>query len=250
MSIDRVVYTANSGLKQVMDRMSTSAENLANVSTTGFRAQIDAARSVPVIGPGNGLPTRALAVDATVGTSFKEGTIDQTGNNLDVAIEGKGWIAVQGPDGQEAYTRAGNLSLDTAGMLQTRTGQKVLGDGGPITIPPNSTVLIGKDGTVSVSQTGIASNTIQVLGRIKLVDPPENELLRGDDGLFRLAGGQTAPASAAVTLVSGMIENSNVNAVDEMVAMIDLSRQFETHAKLLKDADTNAGKADQIMSLS
>jgi len=252
MSLDRMVYTFNSGIKQVMDRMSTSSNNLANVATTGFRAQIDSLRSAPVVG--DGLPTRTLSIAASTGSSFQQGAILETGNNLDVAIEGKGWIVVKGADGQEAYTRAGSLGLDIAGMLQTQQGQKVMGDSGgisgPITVPPNTTLLIGKDGTVSVSQTGSSSNVIQILGRIKLVNPPEKSLLRGDDGLFRLPPGQTATPTADVTLLGGSIESSNVNSIEEMVNMINLSRQFEINVKMLQNADTIAGKADQLLTFN
>ncbi|MCX7113817.1 MAG: flagellar basal body rod protein FlgF [Proteobacteria bacterium] len=246
--MDRVVYTANSGLKHTMDRMSTASGNLANAMTNGFRAQIDSMRSVPVTG--DGLPTRNLAVNASAGSDFSQGTLHDTGNKLDVAIQGKGWIAVRGTDDKEAYTRAGSFTTDIAGMLQTQSGLKVLGDTGPITVPPNSTVLIGKDGTVSASKTGLSSNAMEALGRIKLVDPPELDLIRGDDGLFRLSSGRPATASAAVTLVSGATESSNVNPVDEMVNMVNLARQFEMHAKLLQQSETIAGKADQLLSIS
>lgn len=248
MSVDRVVFTANSGLKHTMDRMSTASGNLANAMTNGFRAQIDSLRTVPVTG--DGAQTRHLAVNASVGSDFRQGTLHETGNKLDVAIQGKGWIAVQGTDGREAYTRAGSFTTDIAGMLQTQGGLKVLGDAGPITVPPNSTVLIGKDGTVSASKTGLSSSTMESLGRIKLVNPPESDLVRGDDGLFRLSSGQTATPSASVTLISGTIESSNVNPIEEMVNMVNLARQFEMHAKLLQNSESIAGKADQLLSIS
>lgn len=247
MSIDRVAYTANSGLKNTMDRLSTVSNNLANATTNGFRAQLDSVRSVPV--QGDGLPTRHLAVNASVGSDFSQGPLQETGNKLDVAIQGKGWIAVRGTDGQEAYTRAGSFTADIAGMLQTQGGLKVLGDTGPITVPPNSTVLIGKDGTVSASKTGLSSNTMEALGRIKLVDPPAADLVRGEDGLFRMPPGRTATPSASVTLVSGATESSNVNPIGEMANMVNLARQFEMNAKLLQQAETMAGKADQLLAI-
>jgi len=248
MSIDRLIYTSNSGLKQVMDRMSTASSNLANVSTNGFRAQIGSLRSLQV--EGDGMQTRTLAVDANAGVDFTPGVIHETGRDLDVAIEGRGWIVVQGRDGREAYTRAGSLTMDLAGMLQLQNGLKVMGDGGPITIPPDHSVLIGKDGTVSASQSGISSNSVQVLGRIRLVDPPDAQLVRGDDGLFRLAAGAEAAPSANVTLVSKAVEASNVNSIEEMVTMVSLARQFEMHAKMLQNVESIGGKADQLLTFT
>jgi flagellar basal-body rod protein FlgF len=247
MSMDRSIFVSTSGVKQTMDAMSTSANNLANVSTTGFRAQIDSFSSVPVIG--DGMNTRAMAVSATVTSDFKPGPIQQTGNPLDVAIKGEGWIAVLGKDGKESYTRNGNFEVDKTGVLITAQGQRVQGDGGAINIPQDTTLLIGADGTVSGTQTGISSNTVQILGRIKLVNPPLKSLVRGDDGSFRLTSGGKALASADVRLESGALEGSNVNPVEEMVNMISLARQFEMHTKMLQSMDTQAGKADQLLTL-
>jgi flagellar basal-body rod protein FlgF len=248
MSMDRSIYVSTSGVKQTMDALATSANNLANVSTTGFRAQIDAYSSVPV--SGEGINTRAMAVSATVGSDFKPGPIQQTGNPLDVAVKGDGWIAVVGKDGKEAYTRNGNLEVSKAGILTTAQGQRVQGDSGPILVPQDTTLLIGADGTVSGTQTGISSNTVQVLGRIKLVNPPTKSMVRGDDGAFRLKSGGMATASADVRLESGALEGSNVNPIEEMVNMISLAREFEMHTKMLQSMDTQTQKADSLLSLT
>lgn len=246
--MDRLIYTAMTGAKQIMDQQATVSNNLANATTNGFRAQLDSFRAVPVVGPG--MPTRAFVVDATVGHDFRSGPIQQTGRDLDVAVQGAGWIAVERPDGSEGYTRQGSLKLNENGILQTQSGLNVMGDGGPITIPPDVIVTIGKDGTISSVPNGNGPNTTTVLGRIKLVNPPEETLTRADDGLFIVQGGDAAEADANVSLVSGAVEGSNVNVVDSMVSMISLARQFELHMNMLKNAENNAAKADQFLALS
>lgn len=246
--MDRLIYTAMTGAKHILEQQANTSNNLANATTTGFRAQIDSFRAVPVVG--GGLPTRVFAVDATVGTDFKPGPIQQTGRELDVAVQGAGWIAVQLQDGSEAFTRHGSLKLSENGVLQTQGGMSVLGDGGPISIPPDVTVSIGKDGTVSAIASGTKPGAATVLGRIKLVNPPEESIVRGDDGLFRTRDGNPPDADAAVTVAGAALEGSNVNVVDAMVNMISLARQFEMHMNLLKNAESNEAKASQLLSLS
>jgi flagellar basal-body rod protein FlgF len=246
--MDRLIYTAMTGAKHILEQQATVSHNLANASTTGFRAQIDAFRAVPV--QSEGLPTRAFVVDSTVGSDFSPGPLQQTGRELDVALQGAGWLAVQLEDGSEAYTRHGNLKVSENGLLQTQNGLPVLGDGGPISIPPDVTVAIARDGTVSAVPTTNDRNAVNVLGRIKLVNPAPETLTRGDDGLFRLKGGGEAEADADVSVAGGMLEGSNVNVVDAMVNMISLARQFELHMKLIQNAETNANKAAQLLALS
>jgi flagellar basal-body rod protein FlgF len=246
--MDRMIYTAMTGAKHILEQQATTSHNLANASTTGFRAQLDAFRAVPVLGGGE-LPTRAFVVDATVGSDFTPGGLQQTGRDLDVAVQGKGWIAVQLEDGSEAYTRAGSLQVSENGVLQTQSGATVLGDGGPISIPPDVSVSIGKDGTVGTIANGFKPGAATVLGRIKLVNPPEENLTRGGDGLFRLKDGGTADADAGVSVAGGALEGSNVNVVDAMVNMINLARQFEMQMNLLKNAENNDTKAAQLLSL-
>ncbi len=246
--MDRMIYTAMTGAKHILAQQATVSHNLANATTTGFRAQIDAFRAVPV--QGEGLPTRAFVVDATVGSDFAPGPLQHTGRELDVALQGAGWFAVQLEDGTEAYTRHGSLKLSENGVLQTHNGLTVLGDGGPISVPPNVNVAIARDGTVSAVPTTSDKNAVNELGRIKLVNPPGDALVRGDDGLFRLKGGGEAEADADVSLIGGSLEGSNVNVVDAMVNMISLARQFELHMKLIQNAETNANKAAQLLALS
>ncbi|HYD95684.1 MAG TPA: flagellar basal-body rod protein FlgF [Noviherbaspirillum sp.] len=245
--MDRLIYTAMTGAKHILEQQANNSHNLANATTTGFRAQLDSFRAVPVIGAA--MPTRAFVVDATVGSDFTPGPIQNTGRDLDVAVQGKGWIALQLEDGTEAYTRNGSLKISENGVLQTQSGINVMGDGGPIAIPPDVAVAIGKDGTVSaISTTGKATAT--TLGRIKLVNPPEENIVRSDDGLFRLRDGGEADADAAVSVIGGSLEGSNVNVVDAMVNMISLSRQFEMHMNLLKNVESNEQKAGQLLSLT
>ncbi len=244
--MDRMIYIAMTGAKNILSQQATVAQNLANVTTSGFRAQIDTFRAVPVIGPG--LPTRAFVVDSTVGSDFRPGVIQTTGRDLDLAVNGKGWFAVQGPDGKEAYTRDGSLAVNVNGLLQTRTGLNVLSDGGTLSIPPDSEITVAKDGTVSVLATTGGKNQISEVGRLKLVNPPEENLVRGDDGLFHLRSGGTADVDEAATLHSGGLETSNVNPSEALVNMISLSRQFDLQMKLLQKAEQNDAKSAQILS--
>lgn len=246
--MDRLIYTAMTGAKHILEQQANTSHNLANATTTGFRAQLDAFRAVPVTGPG--MPTRAFVVDATVGTDFTPGPIQNTGRDLDVAIQGKGWIALQLEDGSEAYTRNGSFRISENGVLQTQNGINVLGDGGPIAIPPDVTVTVGKDGTISAISTVGNNSAVTTLGRIKLVNPPEETIVRGDDGLFRMRNGDAVEAEAAVSVIGGALEGSNVNVVDAMVDMISLARQFEMHMNLLKNAENNDTKAGQLLSMT
>jgi flagellar basal-body rod protein FlgF len=246
--MDRLIYTAASGAKHILEQQATTSNNLANLSTTGFRAQLDTFRAVPVVS--EGLPTRAFVVDNTVGADFTAGPLQVTGRDLDVAIKGQGWIAVQMQDGTEAYTRNGSLQVSPNGILQTANGQTVMGEGGPIAVPPNTTVTIGKDGSVAALATDTKPATTTVVGRIKLANPDQKQLVRGDDGLFRMNDGSSAQSDPAVTLTSGALEGSNVSAVDSMVNMISLARSLETQMSLLKNAENNAAKATQILALT
>lgn len=245
--MDRLIYTAMTGAKQIMEQQATTSHNLANVSTSGFRAQFDTFRAVPVVGPG--LPTRAFVVDSTVGSDFSAGTIQQTGRTLDLAIEGKGWLAVEKPDGSEAYTRAGSMKINENGVLQTASGLNVLGDSGPITIPPDVKITIAPDGTISQVDAGPNPGATIDLGRLKLVNPDEANLVRGDDSLFVPKDGEPQEADANVRVISGALEGSNVNVVDAMVNMIALARQFEMHMSMLKNAENNAAKASELLSM-
>jgi len=246
--MDRIIYTAMTGASQVFSQQAAMAHNMANATTTGYRAEMHSFRAVPVEGPG--LPTRAFVVDASVMNDFTPGTLQQTDRTLDVAVQGQGLIALALPDGSEAYTRNGSLDVSPNGVLQTRNGIPVQGDGGLITIPPDIEIAIANDGTISGIPRFGTPNTTNIIGRIKLVNPPEHALDRGDDGLFRLHGGMPADADPNTSLVSGYLEGSNVNMASEMVAMISLARQFEMQMKVLKTADENDQAASKLLSLT
>ncbi|WP_295641791.1 flagellar basal-body rod protein FlgF [uncultured Methylibium sp.] len=241
--MDRMIYLSMSGAKATMQRQDVLANNLANASTTGFRAELQAFRAVPV--RGDGASTRAYALETTTGYDPSAGPISATGRPLDVAMSGNAWLAVQGLDGTEAYTRMGSLQTDAEGQLMTSGGTTVLGDGGPITIPANTTPSIAPDGTVSVRQ---ANGSITPVGRLKMVTP-EAPLQRGDDGLFRAAAGDL-PADPTARLQDGALEGSNVNPIENMVAMIAAARQFEAQMKMLQTAESDEKAAASLLSLN
>lgn len=249
--MDRLIYTAMTGASGTLSRQASVAHNLANVTTQGYRSEEHRLRAAQVLTHNNtpaALPTRAFAVDASTHTDFSEGALNYTGGLYDVAVKGKGWIALALPDGTEAYTRNGSFETSENGILQTHTGTPVQGDGGPITIPPESRVTIERDGTISVvPQTG-AQNTVTVVGRIKLVNPPEAEMVRGPDGLFRMNTGEPAPQEDTVKIAAGYVENSNVNPVEQMVAMISLARQFEMQMRMITTAEANDRAATQVLA--
>jgi len=246
--MDKLIYIAMTGARHTLWQQAAVTHNLANAVTTGYRAETNAFRALPVFGAGS--PTRAFVVDSTTGANFAPGSIQHTGRDLDVAVQGGGWIAVQTPDGSEAYTRNGSLQVGPNGMLQTRNGLTVLGDSGPIAIPPDTDITVAKDGTISTVPIGQNLNAVSAVGRIKLVNPAEAGLVRGSDGLFRVQNATTVPADAGVTLISGALETSNVNVVDALVGMISLARQFDMQIKLLQSAEANATKASQVMNLN
>jgi flagellar basal-body rod protein FlgF len=243
--MDRLIYLAMTGAQQLLQQQAVTAHNLANAGTTGYKAETAAFRVAPVAGPG--LPTRAYALDSTTGADLSPGAVQATGRDLDVAIEGPGFFAVEGRDGTEAYTRAGSFDVSPDGQLMTRTGLTVLGEGGPIVVPPDSKVAVGRDGTVSATTYG-QSAAVNVLGRLKMVNPGQADVQKGGDGLFRMRSGQPADADEAVSVTSGALESSNVNAVAAMVDMINLARNFEMQMKMLQNADGNEQRANQLLA--
>ena len=242
--MDRLIYTAMTGAKGTMDQQAAVAHNLANATSTGFRAELHKLRAVEV--QTEALRTRAFTVDASVANNFDQGALQHTGRAYDVALAGKGWLAVQMPDGSEAYTRNGSLDVSANGILQTHDGKPVLGYGGPVTIPPDNEITIGADGSISASQPD-QPGVVNVVAQLKLVNPPEADLVRGDDGLFRVRGGAPAQADPNVRVAGGYLEGSNVNVVDQMVQMISLARQFEMQTRMLSTAEQNDRAAAQVL---
>jgi flagellar basal-body rod protein FlgF len=243
--MDRSIYVAMTGATQIMRAQEAVSHNLANASTVGFKSELSAFESLPVLGPGQ--PTRINAVAQGLGKDLAQGSSIDTGRSLDVAINGPGWIAVQSPDGSEGYTRAGDLQLTADGQLTDSRGNPVLGSGGPISIPPSAQVSIGEDGTISAVPLGAGPNTIAAMGTLKLVNPDAAGMVQGGDGLMHMADGSSAPADPLVRLTDGALEGSNVNASSELVKMIALSRQYDMQLKTLKSAEDNAADASKLL---
>jgi flagellar basal-body rod protein FlgF len=245
--MDRLLYIAMSGAKETLRAQAANNHNLANASTTGFRADLSAFQSRAVVG--SGFASRVYATNATTGWDTTNGAQQQTGRDLDIAIQGDGFIAVQAPDGREAYTRAGDLRVDVNGMLTTAAGHPVLGDGGAITVPQNTSLAVAPDGTISIVPLGQGPETTANIARIKLVNPEPRMVERGEDGLFRLRDGTDAPADAAIRVSSGVLESSNVNVADAMVNMIELARHFDLQVKAMRSAEDNGAAASQILRM-
>jgi flagellar basal-body rod protein FlgF len=246
--MDKLLYVAMSGAKETMRAQAANNHNLANVSTTGFKADLSAFQARSVAGPG--FASRVYATDSTVGRDISAGSQLATGNPLDLAVNGQGYIAVQDPTGNEAYTRAGDLHVDPTGQLMTATGQPVMGDNGPISVPPYSSIAIGSDGTISVVPLGSTAQTMAQVGRIKLVNPPADTITQGVDGLYHSNSPDPVEADANVSVNSGSLESSNVNVASAMVNMIELARHFDMQVKALHTADEDAQSSTKLLQSS
>ncbi|HEU4621222.1 MAG TPA: flagellar basal-body rod protein FlgF [Burkholderiaceae bacterium] len=240
--MDRMIYLSMTGAKTLMQRQETLAHNLANANTTGFRADTVAFRAVPI--RGDGATTRVFSLETTAGFDDKQGPVQQTGRSLDVAVRGNAWLAVQGQDGVEAYTRDGNLQVDNEGTLRTAGGRAVLSDGGPITVPQGARLSFGEDGTLTATDANGRSSTV---ARLKLARAEDVRLTKGLDGLFRTESGDPLPADLNARLASGALEGSNVNVVESMVGMISLARQFEVQMKMLQTAESDERAATRLL---
>lgn len=246
--MDRALYVAMSGAKNNMIAQSIRANNLANVGTVGFRADFEQARAMPVYG--DHYPSRVYGQTEIPSTDFRSGAMMTTGRDLDVAIKGEGWIAVVGADGQEGYTRAGDLKVDGIGNVTTGSGYQVLGNGGAVNIPPAEKIEIGSDGTISIRAVGQSADTITGVDRIKLVKIDPQDLVKGRDGLLYYMGDGTVDPDATVRIEHGTLESSNVNSVEEMTNIIALARQFELQVKAMKHIEDNDQAAARIMQMS
>jgi flagellar basal-body rod protein FlgF len=245
--MDRMLYVAMTGARETLRAQTANNHNLANASTVGFRADLQAFQARRM--SGDGYDSRVYATVATTGFDPTGGAMMSTGRDLDVAVQGDGYIAVQGFDGREAYTRAGDLRVDPNGQLRTGSGLPVLGEGGPIAVPPHASLVVGGDGTVSVVPLGQGPETRAEVGRIKLVNPAGDALQKGTDGLFTMKDGSDAVPDASVRLVSGALEGSNVNVAEAMVNMIELSRRFDMQVRAMRAAEDNAGASARLLSL-
>jgi len=246
--MDRAIYTALGAANAALNRQAVTSNNLANASTPGFRAQLMAYRAVPVVGPS--VQTRTLVTESTPYHDNTMGAVNQTGRDLDVALPQDGWLAVQLADGTEAYTRDGNIEVDSEGQLRVR-GFALLGDGGALTVPPQSQITLAPDGTITALGAGDEATAVAQVGRLKLVNAPIRELQQGDDGLFHSAANprQPLPADLEMKVMPGAIESSNVSPVKAMVDMIATSRSFDMQMKVISSVDDNAKNANQLLSI-
>lgn len=251
--MDHAIYTAMGAASQTLEQQAVTSHNMANASTPGFRAQLAAMRAVPIHGVTN--ETRTLVVSSTPGVDTTPGSMDYTGRSMDVALSQDGWLAVRTADGSEAYTRNGNMEINSNGQL-TVQGNLVMGDGGPIEVPPQTQLTIGPDGTINALNPSDAANTVTQIGRLKLVKATANEVVRGDDGFFRVSPavqqqrGAVLQNDATVRVMPGVLEGSNVNTVESMVEMISNSRRFEMQMKVISSVDDNTQRANQILAMN
>lgn len=247
--MSRILYTAMNGAQRLLQEQAQVTNGLANVNTVGFKQQLDIQRAVPLQG-GAVHPTRVSTVSTTVGTHMAEGPLTETGHALDLAIQGEGWFAVQTPEG-EAYTRAGDFKVSEDSILVTSQGYPVLSaDNDVIEIPEQGSVHFSEDGQISALGAGDNPRDIQVLGQLKRVNPNPQELVRGEDGWFRMANGQPAAMDPEVRVLAGFLEKSNVSAAESMVALINNARQFEMQMKVITDSSANQERANSILSLN
>lgn len=245
--MDHVIYTAMSAANGALNRQAVTAGNLANSSTTGFRAQLSAFRAAPVVG--DTLQTRTLVVESTPGHDATPGPVMRTGRSLDVAMPQDGWLAVMKPDGSEAYTRNGAIESDSQGALSV-AGRPLMGEGGPLVAPPQANLTIAPDGTVSALGAGDDPAAVTPVGRLKMVSTPMNALRHGDDGLFYPVDGNPLARADGLRLEAESLEGSNVSPVKAMTEMIATSRGFEMNMKVIRTADENDQKANQLLSVS
>lgn len=248
--MDKLLYIAMSGAKENMNSLAVRSNNLANANTLGFKADFEQARAMQAYG--DGLPSRVFSMSERPGQSYQQGSLQTTGRDLDVAVQGDGWLTVQDANGKEAYTRNGSLQVSPLGVLQTSTGLNVLDSNGqPITLPmPLEKIQITEDGTINARLEGAEPAAVENLQQLKLVNPVNKDLTKGEDGLFRRIDGGTETASVNVRLASGALENSNVNVVEELTNLIKLQRQFETQIKMMATAEKNDESQNQLMKLS
>ncbi|MEW8289347.1 MAG: flagellar basal body rod protein FlgF [Candidatus Thiodiazotropha endolucinida] len=246
--MDRMLYIAMSGAKETLIAQASNSNNLANVNTPGFMEDLNQFRSMPVFG--QGYPTRVYALDERPNINFDKGSIQSTGNPLDLAIKGDGYFAVQAADGSEAYTRRGDLKVDANGLVTNGEGLPLIGNSGPIALPPYERLEIAPDGTITILPEGSTPEALAIVDRIKMVNPDTEQLFKGEDGLMRLLEGEESDADATTELVSGALESSNVNVADTLVTMIELARKFEMQVNMMKTAEDLDNASVRLMSMS
>ena len=245
--MDRLVHTSLSALRGAMARQTALANNLANANTTGFRAEMAAAR--PLWVQGSGMDARAPSSEEVLAADMKAGVVTETGRDLDVAILGDALLAVQGPEGDEAYTRRGDLQRSDSGLLTTGDGSPVIGAQGPITLPPADSIKIDASGAIWIVPEGGDPAQPQQIDQLKLASPVGSRVVKALDGLFRVEGGGALPADQTARVASRSLEGSNVDATRSLVEMIEASRAWDTQLKLISAAREIDGSAADLMRL-
>lgn len=247
--MEPILYNAITGGRTDFKRQELIANNLANINTPGFKADLYQAQTMYMDNTNgtNNSNGQSFVVQGPNGIDLSPGEIISTGRDLDVAIDGDGWMAVKDSQGREVYTRGGSLRLDVNGQLITSSGKAVLGDGGPISIPPAKSIEIGNDGTISIVPLDGDIKGLAILDRIKLVTLDRTNIVKNDEGLIQLKQGGKAKADGTVKLINGAIEGSNVKAIDQMVGMISAGREFDAQMKILSTVDDNGQKLAQLL---
>jgi len=243
--MDKLLYIAMTGAREASYAQATTAHNLANAKTAGFKADLAQFRAMPVYG--DGMPSRVFAMSERPGYNLDSGPIETTNNPLDLAIRGPGWFVVQAADGSEALTRRGDLKITADGMLVNGVEQPVLGDGGPIILPPFEKIDIAKDGTITILPLGAEKTATAIVDRIRLVNPPSDSLSKREDGLFSVDEPALLEPDAGVALHAGALEKSNVSVVEELTNMINLSRQFELQIKMMASVEERGQALDRLL---
>ena len=246
--MDRMLYLSMAAARNTMQAQAVNSHNLANVNTAGFRADLSRFINMPL--SGEGFDSRIYSLQETPGVNFAQGTIQQTGNPLDISIEGEGMLAIMLANGTEGYTRGGDLRINSAGMLETGAGYQVMGNGGPIIVPPAEKIEIGSDGTITIRPVGQDEKTLATVNRIKLVNPDVADLVKTEDGQLRHRDGLVVPPDASVRVTAGALESSNVNMVEALVNMISLARQYEMNIKTMQTVKENDESAARMLRIS
>ncbi|MBN3575801.1 flagellar basal-body rod protein FlgF [Vibrio neptunius] len=241
--MDSLLFTATSGASRVLKAQHVRSNNLSNADTAGFRADMERVSSIPL--QGAGFDGRTMVVTNSASTRFDEGDIVKTGRALDVAVMGDGYLTVQTAEGQEAYTRAGNIKVDSFGALSIN-GFAVVGEGGPLVLPDYQKVEISERGRISVVPPGGGAEL--EVGTLKLVKPETSQLEKQSDSLLHSVDGNPFAADQTVQLAPEHIEGSNVSAIDELLNVMSLTRNFEMQVRMMKTAETLAQAGNKLMS--
>ena len=245
--MDRLIYTSLTAMRGSMSRQTAIANNLANAQTPGFRADIANAQSLWL--DGSGLDARALVSEEVLGADMRAGTVTQTGRDLDIAMQGDALLVVQATNGEEAYTRRGDLQISPSGLLTTGDGHPVQGGQGPVTIPPADAISIDQEGRVWIVPQGGDPENPQEVDRLRLATPTGSEIAKGLDGLFRVKGEGILPDDPEARLLTRSLEGSNVTATSALVEMIEASRSWDTQLKMISDVRDMDSATANLMQL-